>query len=110
MPRSMEKFMGSETTGLQPLASAAVSSTGWQPSATGSAISVNAEAATKRLLQAKRADNDRAAAASLELACGVLLRSEERRVGKEGVSTCRSRWSAVNKKKQKKNKYEKADR
>src|SRR3546814_8402115 len=71
MPRSMEKFMGSETTGLQPLASAAVSSTGWQPSATGSAISVNAEAATKRLLQAKRADNDRATAASLE------LRSEE---------------------------------
>src|SRR3546814_19994439 len=25
---------------------------------------------------------------------GVDLRSEERRVGKEGVSTCRSRWSA----------------
>src|SRR3546814_12860714 len=24
---------------------------------------------------------------------GVSLRSEERRVGKEGVSTCRSRWS-----------------
>src|SRR3546814_17727399 len=24
---------------------------------------------------------------------GVFLRSEERRVGKEGVSTCRSRWS-----------------
>src|SRR3546814_2066549 len=24
------------------------------------------------------------------------LRSEERRVGKEGVSTCRSRWSPVN--------------
>src|SRR3546814_4786854 len=26
-------------------------------------------------------------------AAGVLGRSEERRVGKEGVSTCRSRWS-----------------
>src|SRR3546814_13281458 len=25
--------------------------------------------------------------------CGKLLRSEERRVGKECVSTCRSRWS-----------------
>src|SRR3546814_11781721 len=25
--------------------------------------------------------------------CGVLVRSEERRVGKECVSTCRSRWS-----------------
>src|SRR3546814_10938466 len=24
---------------------------------------------------------------------GLLVRSEERRVGKEGVSTCRSRWS-----------------
>src|SRR3546814_18588479 len=29
------------------------------------------------------------------------LRSEERRVGKEGVSTCRSRWSRNNKKKNK---------
>src|SRR3546814_12750251 len=26
-------------------------------------------------------------------ACGLFLRSEERRVGKECVSTCRSRWS-----------------
>src|SRR3546814_12687310 len=25
--------------------------------------------------------------------CGRVARSEERRVGKEGVSTCRSRWS-----------------
>src|SRR3546814_12734354 len=30
------------------------------------------------------------------------LRSEERRVGKECVSTCRSRWSPLNKKKKKK--------
>src|SRR3546814_14271798 len=30
---------------------------------------------------------------------GVLPRSEERRVGKEGVSTCRSRWSPYHKKK-----------
>src|SRR3546814_19469947 len=26
----------------------------------------------------------------------IVLRSEERRVGKEGVSTCRSRWSQYN--------------
>src|SRR3546814_14332098 len=31
-------------------------------------------------------------------------RSEERRVGKECVSTCRSRWSPMHKKKKKKNK------
>src|SRR3546814_19107660 len=30
-------------------------------------------------------------------------RSEERRVGKEGVSTCRSRWSQYHAKKKKKN-------
>src|SRR3546814_16195532 len=29
----------------------------------------------------------------------VMKRSEERRVGKEGVSTCRFRWSPYNKKK-----------
>src|SRR3546814_15563325 len=28
-----------------------------------------------------------------DYAAGVAQRSEERRVGKEGVSTCRSRWS-----------------
>src|SRR3546814_14261280 len=31
--------------------------------------------------------------AMLKLAGDVVQRSEERRVGKEGVSTCRSRWS-----------------
>src|SRR3546814_18580595 len=31
----------------------------------------------------------------------VPIRSEERRVGKEGVSTCRSRWSPYHSKKQK---------
>src|SRR3546814_20163701 len=31
-------------------------------------------------------------------------RSEERRVGKEGVSTCRSRWAPYHQKKTKKNK------
>src|SRR3546814_20605384 len=31
----------------------------------------------------------------------VVVRSEERRVGKEGVSTCRSRWSPYNYKKKK---------
>src|SRR3546814_11045764 len=30
---------------------------------------------------------------SLRVGAGSSLRSEERRVGKEGVSTCRSRWS-----------------
>src|SRR3546814_11386970 len=34
--------------------------------------------------------------------CGLAARSEERRVGKEGVSTCRSRWSRSNYKKKKK--------
>src|SRR3546814_20146589 len=29
-------------------------------------------------------------------AAALVQRSEERRVGKEGVSTCRSRWSAFN--------------
>src|SRR3546814_12352075 len=33
------------------------------------------------------------AVARLQRAKRVLRRSEERRVGKEGVSTCRSRWS-----------------
>src|SRR3546814_16214164 len=32
----------------------------------------------------------------------VFIRSEERRVGKEGVSTCRSRWSPYHEKKKKK--------
>src|SRR3546814_18848680 len=32
----------------------------------------------------------------------ILRRSEERNVGKEGVSTCRSRWSPYHKKKKKK--------
>src|SRR3546814_16822855 len=31
--------------------------------------------------------------------CGMLSRSEERRVGKECVSTCRSRWTPYHKKK-----------
>src|SRR3546814_12850085 len=34
-----------------------------------------------------------------QLAGKVATRSEERRVGKEGVSTCRSRWSPEHKKK-----------
>src|SRR3546814_16709191 len=33
--------------------------------------------------------------------CGARRRSEERRVGKECVSTCRSRWSPYHKKKKK---------
>src|SRR3546814_20794580 len=35
--------------------------------------------------------------------CGGMGRSEERRVGKECVSTCRSRWLPYNSKKNKKN-------
>src|SRR3546814_15695858 len=35
-------------------------------------------------------------------AAGPVLRSEERRVGKEGVSKCRSRWSPDHKKKTRK--------
>src|SRR3546814_19365744 len=34
---------------------------------------------------------------------GIAIRSEERRVGKEGVSTCRSRWSPYHYKKKKTN-------
>src|SRR3546814_12385880 len=39
--------------------------------------------------------DEEGAGAEFELAelAGERLRSEERRVGKEGVSTCRSRWS-----------------
>src|SRR3546814_12039716 len=37
--------------------------------------------------------------ARIRLAYLILRRSEERRVGKEGVSTCRSRWSPSNSKK-----------
>src|SRR3546814_281053 len=36
----------------------------------------------------------------------ILLRSEERRVGKECVSTCRSRWSPYHYKKKTKNKLD----
>src|SRR3546814_12990273 len=36
------------------------------------------------------------------LTCKTCYRSEERRVGKECVCTCRSRWSPVHKKKKKK--------
>src|SRR3546814_19979791 len=36
--------------------------------------------------------------------CKAVCRSEERRVGKECVSTCRSRWSPYHTKKNKKNK------
>src|SRR3546814_17213526 len=37
------------------------------------------------------------------LPVGMCPRSDERRVGKEGVSTCRSRWSPDTSKKNKKN-------
>src|SRR3546814_8314182 len=36
-------------------------------------------------------------------ACGVTMRSEERRVGKESVSTCRARWSPYHSKNKNKN-------
>src|SRR3546814_19444741 len=37
----------------------------------------------------------------LQARCGLLTRSEERRVGKECVSPCRSRWSQYHSKKNK---------
>src|SRR3546814_7301302 len=40
-----------------------------------------------------RDDRQGAFLQTLEQVDDVVLRSEERRVGKEGVSTCRSRWS-----------------
>src|SRR3546814_17772748 len=43
----------------------------------------------------------------LGLAIMGIIRSEERRVGKECVSTCRSRWSPYHYKKKKKNTYKK---
>src|SRR3546814_11367889 len=49
--------------------------------------------AWKRISTAPEADLDRAAAGADVLVAVVGLRSEERRVGKECVSTCRSRWS-----------------
>src|SRR3546814_13624178 len=42
-----------------------------------------------------------AGGASTERDCKQTVRSEERRVGKEWVSTCRSRWSAYHYKKKK---------
>src|SRR3546814_11597239 len=54
----------------------------------------------------RRRDVRRPPAASAGYACGVArlcgCRSEERRVGKECVSTCRSRWSPYHYKKNKK--------
>src|SRR3546814_5057124 len=41
----------------------------------------------------QRDEGMRNALAATEKKPGAMLRSEERRVGKEGVSTCRSRWS-----------------
>src|SRR3546814_17665296 len=40
----------------------------------------------------------------------VLARSEERRVGEECVSTCRSRWSPYHLKKKNKSKYRKEEK
>src|SRR3546814_980645 len=47
-----------------------------------------------QLFEISRAEGAiKAAPMGTDLACGVGSRSEERRVGKECVSTCRSRWS-----------------
>src|SRR3546814_15057458 len=43
------------------------------------------------------------------LKVGLVLRSEERRVGKECVSTCRSRWSRYHKKKKQQNHKQKVN-
>src|SRR3546814_14612977 len=61
----------------------------------------------------KRADERRRSEASQEkhnVSNQDGLRSEERRVGKECVSTCRSRWSTYHYKKNIKNKYMKAQK
>src|SRR3546814_11829159 len=47
---------------------------------------------------AKSNDKDKDAGWSLQEALGKPERSEERRVGKECVSTCRSRWSPYHEK------------
>src|SRR3546814_15472180 len=55
-----------------------------------------------------RSRRGRARSAWLALMAAVMFLpagSEERRVGKECVSTCRSRWSPYHSKKNKKNKY-----
>src|SRR3546814_12363230 len=51
-----------------------------------------------------RADSDSVTEDGAATADGNVPRSEERRVGKEGVSTCRARWSPYHKKKKKRTK------
>src|SRR3546814_14007129 len=46
----------------------------------------------------------------LDVAAAALARSEERRVGKECVSTCRSRWSPYTQKKKQYNRQEDSDK
>src|SRR3546814_5492576 len=58
----------------------------------------------EELAVARRVDDDVVAQRRLEPDLGG--RSEERRVGKECVSTCRSRWSPYHSKKKTKNKSE----
>src|SRR3546814_12566952 len=60
---------------LTPLAQAGAGDMGW-----GASEPANAAAAGLRI-------------GAVTLSLGSTPRSEERRVGKEGVSTCRSRWS-----------------
>src|SRR3546814_11099413 len=50
-------------------------------------------AGTVARLTPQREDASFAAFSLVSLGLGVLLRSEERRVGKEWVSTCRFRWA-----------------
>lgn len=66
-----ENSPASATTGLRSLGRAASNSIGSPRTATGCGSLATSEAATKRLLQAGRIANDRAAAALLAQGCGV---------------------------------------
>src|SRR3546814_20419104 len=59
----------------------------------------NAAAKLDRELRAARAEEDAIAARENRIALAGVLRSEERRVGKECVSTCRFRWWPYHEKK-----------
>src|SRR3546814_5815622 len=59
-------------------------------------VDVTSEASVRALIEAVRASHGRLDV--LFTSAGVLVRSEERRVGQECVSTCRSRWSPNHKK------------
>src|SRR3546814_4729555 len=64
----------------------------WSSDVCSSDLGGHYERAEKLLVEAST-DSDVATGARLAAARAAIARSEERRVGKECVSTCRSRWS-----------------